>query len=671
MFSRATLLAVMIPAAVLLGLGACQDDTQRPAPRPEAPGLEGAPGGSMLEPLDLVYVCGNRFLATNATAAAVQVEYRVVGTDERGTLTLREGPGADPGYSETELQTTKSGVVELYQDDQRVARRRNEAVPCGPSPMSAMMTGLEPAASGSWSEPFSWPVVGLQVSLLPSGKVLSWGHAGEPQLWDPTTGMFTEVPAPVELFCSGHSFLADGRLLVSGGHISDDHGLADISIFSPTSESWSRSTPMSRGRWYPTNTTLGSGDVVIIGGRDQAGRVVNQPEVWSNGSVRQLSTAPWAVPYYPRTFLAPNGKIFYAGELRSTRYLDPAGTGSWTVVASRRYGTRDYGSAVMYAPGKILYVGGGRTTNTAETIDLNAAVPSWKWTGSMAYPRRHLNATLLPTGQVLVTGGSSGIDFNDYTAAVHAAELWDPTTGIWTVLASNTVNRTYHATSLLLPDGRVLHAGSGDNGAPDEFNAELFSPPYLFQGPRPTITAAPSLVAYGTSFSVATPDAANIAKVSLIRLGSVTHAFDMNQRFQWLSFTAGAGDLTVSLSSDRNRTPPGHYLLFILDGNGVPSVGSIVQVGASSSPPPPPPPVTISLTVTTRVDSTKQYMTLRWTGATGATVDVYRNGPYLTNTLNDGIFTNSRNFVGPATYVYKVCEAGTSVCSNEAIAIFN
>jgi hypothetical protein len=170
---------------------------------------------------------------------------------------------------------------------------------------------------------------------------------------------------------------------------------------------------------------------------------------------------------------------------------------------------------------------------------------------------------------------------------------------------------------------------------------------------------------------VATPDAANIAKVSLIRLGSVTHAFDMNQRFQWLSFTAGAGDLTVSLSSDRNRTPPGHYLLFILDGNGVPSVGSIVQVGASSSPPPPPPPVTISLTVTTRVDSTKQYMTLRWTGATGATVDVYRNGPYLTNTLNDGIFTNSRNFVGPATYVYKVCEAGTSVCSNEATAIFN
>ena len=616
MRTRLAALAPALAVGALVWLTACQDNNQSPAARPEAPGLEG-PGGSMLGPLDLVYVCGNKFLATNATPTPVQVEYRVVGTDERGTLTLREGPGQDPGFSETELQTTQSGVVELYQDDRRVARRRNESLPCGASPMSAMVAGLEPTESGSWSDPFPWPVVALQVSLLPSGKVLSWGHAGEPDLWDPVTGSFTEVPAPIELFCSGHSFLGDGRLLVSGGHISDGHGLPDITIFSPASESWSRSAAMRRGRWYPTNTTLGSGDVVIIGGGDEAGLVVNKPEVWSSGTVRQLSTAPWSLPFYPRTFLAPNGKIFYAGELRSTRYLDPTGTGSWTIVASRRYGTRDYGSAVMYAPGKILYVGGGRTTNTAETIDLNAAAPAWRWTGSMAYPRRHLNATMLPTGQVLVTGGSSGTGFDDYNAAVHAAELWDPGTGIWTILSSNTVNRTYHATSLLLPDGRILHAGSGDNGGPDEFNAELFSPPYLFKGPRPTITSAPALVAYGTSFSVATPDAANIAKVSLIRLGSVTHAFDMNQRFQWLSFTPKAGALTVSLSSDRNRTPPGHYLLFILDGSGVPSVASIVQVGQISSPPPNPPPASITLTVTTRVDSIKQYMTLRWTGAMG------------------------------------------------------
>jgi hypothetical protein len=234
---------------------------------------------------------------------------------------------------------------------------------------------------------------------------------------------------------------------------------------------------------------------------------------------------------------------------------------------------------VMYDAGKILYVGGGLTTNTAETINLNASTPRWRWTGSMAYPRRHLNAVVLPTGEVLVTGGSRGTIFNDYKRPVFAAELWSPATGLWTTLASNAVPRVYHSTSILLPDGRVLHTGSGDAG-PDQRNAELFSPPYLFNGARPEITGVPDSVGYGTSFSVLTPQAAEIVKVSLIRLGSTTHAFDMNQRFQRLSFTRLADGLSVSVASDPNRTPPGHYMLFVLNGNGVPSVGRIIWVGS-------------------------------------------------------------------------------------------
>jgi PKD repeat protein len=669
MYNPLRILSAAALVASQLVLSACQDNTQSPSTRsePTAPAGNDTPGGSMLRPLDLVYVCGNKFLVTNATLRPVQVEYRVAGTDESGSLRLVEGPGQDPGFSETELETTERGVVELYLNDQRVARRQNEGSRCGASAISASaaVSGSEETA-GSWSAPFSWPVVGLHLILLPNGKVLSWGHFGTPQVWDPGDGSFTAVPSPALLFCAGHSLLQDGRVLTAGGHITDDHGLPDITLFSAGSQSWSRSASMRRGRWYPTNTTLSNGDVVILAGRDEAGTEVAEPEVWTSGSVRLLSTASRVLPYYPRAFLAPNGNVFYAGEARTTRYLDPSGTGAWTTVGDRLYGTRDYGSAVMYDDGKILYTGGGRTTNTAEIIDLNSAAPAWQWTGSMAYARRHLNATMLPTGEVLVTGGSSGTGFNDFAQAVHAAELWNPATGIWTTLASNTINRTYHSTSILLPDGRILHTGSGDAaGAPDERNAELFSPPYLFKGPRPTIADAPSQIGYSTSFSVATPQAAAIAKVSLIRLGSVTHAFDMNQRFQWLSFAAGDGVLTVSAPTSRERTPPGHYMLFILDGNGVPSVAKIVVVGSSSEPPPPPPP-SIALTVTGRVDATKHYMILDWTGAGGSTVDVYRNGPLLTNTPNDGHYGNSRSFQGPATYVYKLCEARTSVCSNEA-----
>jgi hypothetical protein len=137
--------------------------------------------------------------------------------------------------------------------------------------------------------------------------------------------------------------------------------------------------------------------------------------------------------------------------------------------------------------------------------------------------------------------------------------------------------RLYHSTALLLPDGRVLSAGGGRFGV-DEPNAELYAPPYLFKGARPTITSAPSQVSYGASFSVQTPDAARIASVSLIRLGSVTHAFNMDQRFLSLTFQAAGGALTVQAPANGNLAPPGYYMLFILDGNGVPSVAPIIRV---------------------------------------------------------------------------------------------
>jgi hypothetical protein len=285
---------------------------------------------------------------------------------------------------------------------------------------------------------------------------------------------------------------------------------------------------------------------------------------------------------YPRLHLAPNGLVFNSGPSGITRYLNTSGAGSWTFVANRAAGNRDYGSAVLYDTGKILFVGGGDPpTAAAEVIDLNAASPTWRSVASMANPRRHLNATLLPDGKVLVTGGTRGAGFNDKSSPVYAAELWDPATERWTTLASQSVGRFYHSVALLLPDGRVMSAGG--NGHPE---VELFSPPYLFAGARPTITTAPANVSYGQTFSVQTPDAANIAAVTWIRLPSVTHAFDQNQRINRLSFTRGSGTLSVTAPNNANVTPPGHYMLFILNGQGVPSVAKIVQIGGVAPPQP-------------------------------------------------------------------------------------
>ena len=498
---------------------------------------------------------------------------------------------------------------------------------------------------------------------------------------------------------------------------------------------------------------LANGSVLITAGRDQVGDEVAEPEVWSSSGIRQLNNASLVLPYYPRTFVAPNGLVFYAGEQTTSRYLNTAGNGSWTTVGSRRYGARPYGSAVMYELGKILYVGGGRTTNTAEIIDLNAASPTWQWTGSMAFARRNLNATVLPTGEVLVTGGSSHPAFNDVTQAIRVAEMWNPASGVWTTMASNSVSRTYHSTSLLLPDGRVLHTGSGEGAdMPEERNAELYSPPYLSHGARPTITDAPTLVGWGTTFSVQTPDAGNIAKVSLIRLGSVTHAFDMNGRLLWLSFSREAGSLTIAAPANGSQAPPGHYMLFLVNQNGVPSVARIVKVSAQSEPSPGPnaapaaaflagcgalncnfadkssdpdgnlsewqwsfgdgqtssardpshaygsggsytvrltakdsegetatatrqltvpgPATPLGLTLTTSSTSTTQKVTLNWSRAQGSIVYIYRDGLVLQSSPNDGVQAVTKNASGAATYIFKVCEAATTICSNPATAQF-
>jgi PKD repeat protein len=407
----------------------------------------------------------------------------------------------------------------------------------------------------------------------------------------------------------------------------------------------------------------------------------------------------------------------------------------------------------MYELGKILYVGGGRTTNTAETINLNVASPTWQWTGSMAHSRRNLNATVLPTGEVFVTGGSSHPTYNDVTQAILASEMWNPASGVWTTMASNAVRRTYHSTTLLLPDGRVLHTGSGEGAdMPEERNAELYSPPYLSRGPRPTITDAPTLVGWGTTFDVQTPDAGDIAKISLIRLGSVTHAFDMNGRLLWLPFTRGSGSLTITAPANGAHAPPGHYMLFLVNQDGVPSVARIVKVSAQSDPSPGPnagpaasflagcgglncnfadrssdpdgnlsswqwsfgdgetstardpshaylsggtytvrltatdsegetdgvtrqvtvpgPAYPLSLTLTTSSTTTQHKVTLSWSRAQGSAVYIYRDGLVLQSTENDGQQAVSKNASGAATYVFKVCEAATTICSNPATAQF-
>ena len=450
------------------------------------------------------------------------------------------------------------------------------------------------ATRGRWEPLVTSPVVGVHVHLLPTGKVLLWGRVGESLLWDPANpgGGFAQATAPYELFCAGHTFLPDGRLYVVGGHSVGTRGIPSTVLYNPGSNSWTVSGAMAKGRYYPTATVLANGDVLAMSGADETQNAVTIPEVGNGQTWRSLTTAALEVgtPYYPSMFLAPNGKVFLAGFPQTTRYLDVSGTGSWTTVANRQVADRTMGAAVMYAPGKILYVGGGDPpTSSAEVIDLNQAAPSWRTIPGMAFARRQLNATILADGKVLVTHGTSGAGWNNVAAAIRTAELWNPETESWSTMADESRSRTYHSAALLLPDARVLTSGSGEGGGvayeDSDFTAQIFTPPYLFASDgtlaaRPSIASAPSHIFYGGSFEVQTPSAGSVTRGSLVRLSSVTHAFNQSQLIYPLTFSAtGATTLTAAGPTGPTLAPPGPYMLFLVNQAGVPSRAAMVTVG--------------------------------------------------------------------------------------------
>jgi hypothetical protein len=446
-----------------------------------------------------------------------------------------------------------------------------------PTLVEALAEPDAPASEvGQWSPLEAWPLNFINALMLPTGKVLGYDRNLNLRLWDPTTGEFTSPADPgYDIFCTGTALLADGTVLVTGGHVVDSVGLPYASIYDPFEDTWTQLSNMNSGRWYPSQTTLANGDVLVLSGDTNGPRTNPLPQIYeaATGTWRDLTTAEQTLSYYPRTFSAPNGAAFIAGPDPLSQYLDVTGTGQWIPVDYRIHPYRDFGSAVMYAPGKILYVGGGQpATATAEVIDLNDPNPEWRAVGSMEFARRNLNATLLPNGEVLIVGGHAG-SLNYDGQAILATEIWNPVTETFRTVANMDDIRWYHSTAVLLPDGRVLSAG-GDL----HMTGQVYSPAYLFQGARPTITTAPETVRYGDTFAVTTPDAAEITQVRWIRLGTATHAQDWDQYIQESAFSVTAGGLQVSAPPTPNTAPPGYYMLLVLKGD-VPSIGEIIKVG--------------------------------------------------------------------------------------------
>jgi hypothetical protein len=298
------------------------------------------------------------------------------------------------------------------------------------------------------------------------------------------------------------------------------------------------------------------------------------------------------MPTYPALHLLSDGRLFYSGA--NVLGTSSAMPGIWNLADNtyqkvpglQKRALRDEGMSVLLPPAqdqRVLIVGGGKTngtsapTDTASVVDLKDADPQYVKAPSIDAPKLYVSSVILPDSTVLETGGAS-TSVKVGNNPVFSAQIFDPKTDTWSKAATPTVPRVYHSSAILLPDGRVATFGGNPVGS-FEYRIEIYTPKYLSTGTaRPTITRAPTEMTYGGQYSLSTTQASALTSAVLVRPAAVTHSSDSNQRLVELGMTTTSGGINVSVPQNPNLTPPGWYMLFVLDSSGVPSVASWVHV---------------------------------------------------------------------------------------------
>ena len=504
------------------------------------------------------------------------------------------------------------------------------------------------ATQGMWSALKGWPLVGLHSTLMPTGQVITYGtplNTGVQDgrtfdIWDPSKGL--DDPAAhytlpnaqaVDSFCSSATLMSTGAMLISGGNspASGDSPMAST-IFTPASATpVALASALAYPRWYASMITLADGRAMIVGGGKpyvtnayndvsgslSRGDVSMTPEIytaaagWTKlyGAISEDAFGPdynrW---WYPRQWVAPNGKVFGLS-VEKMWMLDPAGAGGIATVGTFKSGYSETtlpnvgptSTAVMYDVGKILQVGGNGPANgapttssaAATTFNLNGAAVAVAETARMTYARQWGNSVVLPTGKVVVTGGSTYAD-NAGVNAVYPAEIWDPASGAWTVGASAAVYRGYHSATILLPNGTILSTGGGVPGPATNVNAEIYYPPYLFTttaagasalAARPIIASVSGRsFGYGAHMTMSLSSTDQIRSVSVIGLSSTTHSFNTGQRFIPAVFQQTGQAVSLALPGGAAIAPPGYHMVFVVNQAGVPSQGTIIALGGANAP---------------------------------------------------------------------------------------
>ncbi|GGM56645.1 hypothetical protein GCM10012275_29750 [Longimycelium tulufanense] len=515
------------------------------------------------------------------------------------------------------------GPGELVTDDYSTTEVRKDRKK--PQPCSAE----QGCAQGSWEvASYRAPVRGIHSVLLHTGKVLLIAGSGnDPSafaagsfsttVYDPATHEFTPVDTPEDLFCAGHTQLPDGRVLVMGGngaYPTEDGsrgytGLRSSYVFDPKTNAYQRVNNLNDGHWYPSATALGNGDVLSLGGLNERGDGSVTVEHYSHEQGRWLGTGEirqnwkfWGL--YPAMILMQDGRLFYTGSHVFGNGLPGTGASIYDhrsgevhdVPGLQDKDNRDQSMSVLLPPAqdqRVLTLGGGNIYSNVDAnrhtdiIDLKQANPRYEpgpriplghnADGSPQQDHQgkmYISAVLLPDGKVFETGGA----LHNRADEVFEASMFDPLTNTFTPgMATDPVPRGYHSSAFLLPDGRVMAVGNNPGDGSFDQRLSFYSPPYLFQGPRPRITELASQEwRYGSTQHITVDQ--QVSRAALIRPAAVTHSSDPNQRYVALPMTVRGNEIDLNVTSNPNLAPPGWYMLFVTNDKGVPSVAKWVHL---------------------------------------------------------------------------------------------
>ena len=457
-------------------------------------------------------------------------------------------------------------------------------------------------------------------------------------IWDPKKGVgdnshiLFKQPVVMDAFCSVVRVIDDNRVFILGGNKNRDTNLPDTQnqtmIYDVLNKKFSLSKNLNFKRWYASVVITGDEKMFIFGGKDLVtGKLSTTPEMidlknidqgWqvleqadSNDLFGNKDADEWN---YPRTFLASDGNIVGIS-YNKTWVMDVNNnyrvlkTGEIPLVKSGIAKTLEHSnpnfddhkkdhlklltigsavgstnSVVMIEKDKVLVFGGRQQgeeyspSNKVFLIDFsNSFNPEIKELKSMNFARSDGNATIMPDGNIFLNGGHS---YNDLEFSVFTPEIYNPNTQTTKEMSNAYFRRNYHASSLLLPDGRILTAGG------DVWNAEIFYPPYLFTkdinnktllAERPQIISVEKNIKRGEKVEIEVDG--EISKVSLISTGSTTHAQGSESKFRNINFNKISNNkIEIQVENNSNNLQNGTYLLFVLNSKGTPSEGKIVFV---------------------------------------------------------------------------------------------